>query len=83
MARDKVGTASYPAVLRPKLIGAREAAERLGVTKKTIYNLMDAGRLEYVRIPSSTDDSDRQSRRIPETAIERILTENFVPRRIA
>jgi len=52
-----------------------EAAKFSGLGKTTLYELMDAGRLAYVRVG--------RARRIPKRELMRFLAGQLVPRRTA
>ncbi|HUY32078.1 MAG TPA: helix-turn-helix domain-containing protein [Pirellulales bacterium] len=52
------------------LLRVPEVARRLNLGRSTVYMLMDAGRLGYVRLG--------RSRRIPVSAVEKLLAENTV-----
>lgn len=52
-----------------------EAAKFSGLGKSTLYELMDAGRLAYVRVG--------RARRIPKRELLRFLAGQLVPRRTA
>ena len=52
-----------------------EAAKFSGLGKTTLYELMDAGRLAYVRVG--------RARRIPKRELVRFLAGQLVPRRTA
>lgn len=52
-----------------------EAAKFSGLGKSTLYELMDAGRLAYVRVG--------RARRIPRRELVRFLASQLVPRRSA
>lgn len=52
-----------------------EAAKFSGLGKSTLYELMDAGRLAYVRVG--------RARRIPKRELMRFLAGQLVPRRTA
>jgi len=52
-----------------------EAAKFSGLGKSTLYELMDAGRLAYVRVG--------RARRIPKRELVRFLAGQLVPRRTA
>ncbi len=59
--------ATQSAVLR-SLLPIPAAAEALGISRSTLYGLMDRGELEYVKVG--------RARRIPAAAIERFVSRN-------
>jgi excisionase family DNA binding protein len=44
-----------------EFVNAKEAAEIIGVTPRTIYNLISDGRLRAYRIPGTRDNRIRRS----------------------
>lgn len=62
-------------LLADGLITVGEAVKFSGLGKTTIYSLMDAGRLAYVRVG--------RARRIPRRELIRFLAGQLVPRRSA
>lgn len=53
-----------------RLATVREAARYLNVSRSLLYNLMDAGRLGYVKIG--------RCRRVPWEGLERLIADNKV-----
>ena len=53
-----------------KLFTVPQAAEELGVSRRTLYNMIERNRIDYVEIPGS---SARPIYRIKSTAINKIL----------
>jgi len=62
-------------LLADGLITVAEAVKFSGLGKTTIYGLMEAGRLAYVRVG--------RARRIPKRELVRFLAGQLVPRRTA
>jgi len=65
---DRLSTAEV--LVADGLVRVREAAQFTGLSKSTIYTLMDSGRLAYVTIG--------RSRRIPRRALLRLASTNLV-----
>jgi len=61
-----MANSSRPAI-EPELFTPKEAAAYLGVSRSTIYELMNCGKLESVRV--------MRSRKIRRTCLERIVAE--------
>lgn len=55
------------------LMTVAEAANTLNISRSHAYNLMDRGDLAYVKLG--------KSRRIPEAAVNQLITRNLVPAR--
>ena len=56
-----------------RFLTVREAAQRLALSRSTLYNLMERGDLAYAKIG--------RARRIPSDELERLMRESLIPRR--
>ena len=56
-----------------RLLRVTQVAERLALSRSTVYNLMERGELAYVKIG--------RARRIPPDEINRLIRESLIDRR--
>lgn len=56
-----------------RLLTVRQVADRLALSRSTIYNLMECGALRYAKIG--------RARRIPSTEVERLIRESLIDKR--
>jgi excisionase family DNA binding protein len=70
-----MGNAGNEEVMQMTHLTVKAAAERLGVTEKTIRKWLAERRLPYLKLGKSQTSSVR----IPEKALERLIRESTIP----
>lgn len=53
-----------------RMLPVSEAAQRLGISRITLYEVCAAGRIRHLRLPGT---GDRKTIRVPESAVQQLI----------